>query len=167
MNQILTYTSTTVFSIFIGSQITEGCLLLPHWRSMTAGEFHVYYSTFGISINRFYTCLTILAVLIPFGLSFYCYFRRKHALNYSIISSFFASLIIVLFYSFFKEINELFFTNTLNTSELKPILYRWEFWHWLRVLAETLSLIFLIKTFIVLDLTKLDSTQLQPTETTQ
>jgi len=64
MKPYFLYFSVTVFSIFIGSQITEGVLLVPYWQSLTPDNFYAYYQEFGPSIGRFYTVLTIMAALI-------------------------------------------------------------------------------------------------------
>tara|TARA_R110002073_G_scaffold139232_3_gene289470 strand:- start:23016 stop:23495 length:480 start_codon:yes stop_codon:yes gene_type:complete len=144
MNRILIFLSIAVYSIFIGSQITEGYLLVPYWKTLSITEFHEYYSKFGPTINKFYTVLTILATLIPISIGIYCFSNKFHALKYSIVSSFFALLVIVLFYIYFKDTNQQFYVTVFNTNQLKSVLETWGYWHWLRVLFEFLSLIFLI-----------------------
>jgi len=71
MNLIIKYLSIALFSIFIGSQLTEAILLVPYWQSLSTSEFYTYYQEFGPSIGRFYTILTIIAALIPLGFSLY------------------------------------------------------------------------------------------------
>ena len=136
-----------IFSIFIGSQLTEGVLLLPYWKSLSAAEFYSYYSRFGPTIGKFYSILTIIAVLIPLVVSIYCYCKKSQALNYSIVSTFFAVLVIVVFYLYFKGTNQQFYEATFNDAQLKFALKTWGQWHWLRMVFEFLSLIFLIQTF--------------------
>lgn len=36
LKQLIRYFSVSIFAIFIGSQITEGFLLLPYWKSLSA-----------------------------------------------------------------------------------------------------------------------------------
>lgn len=146
MNRILLFLSVAIFSIFLGSQITEGVLLAPYWKSLSTTEFYEYYSKFGPIIGRFYSILTIIAVVIPFSFSIYCYFKKSHALKYSILSSFFAFLVIAMFFIYFKGANQEFLAGILDTIELQSALDNWQFWHWVRVLFEFISLIFLILT---------------------
>tara|TARA_R110002074_G_scaffold21547_1_gene66803 strand:+ start:982 stop:1485 length:504 start_codon:yes stop_codon:yes gene_type:complete len=150
MNRILSFFSIAIFSIFLGSQITEGCLLVPYWKMLSRTEFYEYYSKFGPSIGKFYTALTIIATLIPISISIYCFSNKLRALKYSVLSSLFAFLIIVLFYAYFKDANQQFYEITFNANQLKSELKTWEYWHWLRVLLEFLSLIFLILALNVL-----------------
>lgn len=150
MNRILGFFFITVFSIFFGSQITEGCLLVPYWKSLSTTEFYEYYSQFGLIIGRFYTILTVIAALIPICISIYCFYKKSQALRYSLISSFFTILCIALFYIYFKDTNQQFFDANFNASQLKSELEIWSYWHWVRVILEFLALIFLILTFNIL-----------------
>ncbi len=151
MNRILFFLSIIIFSIFLGSQITEGLLLVPYWKSLSKTEFYEYYSKFGPLIGRFYTILTIIATLIPISISVYCFFNKLRALKYSAVSSFFAFLIITIFYIYFKGTNQQFYGASFDVNQLKSVLKGWEFMHWLRVLFEIISLVFLIITLNILD----------------
>jgi len=151
MNRILFFVSIIIFSIFLGSQITEGFLLVPYWQSLSKTEFYEYYHKFGPLISAFYTTLTIVAVLIPIRISIYCYTNKLPSLKYAATSSFFALLVIALFYLYFKGTNEQFYGATFDANQLKSTLKSWEFMHWLRVLMEVISLVFLIITLYTLD----------------
>ena len=142
MHRIIFYLSIIVFSIFLGSQITEGLLLIPYWKSLSIIEFYEYYSKFGPQIGKFYTILTIIAILIPISISIYCFLNKLSALKYSVVSSFFAFLIIAIFYIYFKDTNQQFYEASFDASQLKSVLKSWQLIHWLRVLFEIISLIF-------------------------
>lgn len=143
MNRILFFFSTTIFSVFLGSQITEGFLLVPYWKTLSTTEFYEYYSKFGPTIGKFYTILTIMATLVPICISVYCYFKDFNALRYSIVSTLFAFLSIALYYIYFRETNQQFFETAFNPHQLNSVLRTWEHCHWLRVFFEVISLIFL------------------------
>jgi len=147
MNRTVYFLSISIFSIFIGSQITEGFLLVPYWKSLPSEAFYEYYSTFGPIIGRFYTILTIAAALIPILLSAYFWFKKSKALTYSLISSAFIIICIVLFYIYFRGANQQFYAAALDANQLKAALKTWENWHWLRVVFECLSLFFLCLSF--------------------
>jgi len=144
MKNYLLYFSVAIFSIFIGSQITEGVLLVPYWQSLSPDNFYNYYNEFGPSIGRFYTALTIMAALTPIVISVYCKAINSDALKDALISSFFAILFVASFYIYFKNTNELFYQAALNSAELKNELVTWSYWHWGRIFIECLSLFFLI-----------------------
>jgi hypothetical protein len=150
MNRILTYFLITIFSIFFGSQITEGVLLVPYWKTLSTTDFHEYYSHFGLTIGRFYTILTIVAALIPISINIYCFYKKSKALTYSLISSFFTFLCIAVFYIYFKDTNQQFFNASFNPIQLISELEIWGYLHWFRVILVFLALIFLILTFNIL-----------------
>ena len=144
MNQFFHYSSIVIFSIFIGSQITEGVLLVPYWQSLSSTDFYSYYNAFGPSIAQFYTVLTIIAALIPISLSIYSKKINAMAFKLALSSSFFAILFVSSFYIYFKETNELFYQAAFSDVELKNELITWSYWHWGRIIIEFISLIFLI-----------------------
>jgi len=130
----------------VGSQITEGFLLVPYWKSLPMAEFYDYYTQFGPAIGRFYTILTIISVLITVCYSIYCFHIQAVAFNYSLISSFFCLLIIAIFYLYFKGINQQFYEFGFSDAQLKSVLSSWQMWHWIRVIFELIALVFLILT---------------------
>ena len=157
MKQYLLYFLIAIFSVFIGSQITEGVLLVPYWQSLSAAEFYSYYNEFGPTIGRFYTVLTIIAAIIPVVLAIYARLTHSKGFGYALISSIFAILFVASFYIYFKDVNESFYQSALTDDEIKIELITWENWHWGRVVAECFSLTFL--TFLILSLVKIEKSK--------
>lgn len=148
MNQLLKFSLVVIFSIFIGSQITEGLLFVPYWQSLTPSEFHDYYKEFGPSIGKFYTILTIIAAVIPILLTVYCKLIKSKAIRYALASSLFSILFISSFYLYFKGANEQFYQSILTEVDLKNELLMWQTWHWGRIILEIISLVFLVLALI-------------------
>jgi len=148
MKQFLLYSAVVVFSIFIGSQITEGVLLLKYWQSLSSTDFYAYYNKFGPSIGRFYTILTITAALIPLAFTIYFKLIKSNAFRLALSSTFFAFLFVAAFYVYFKDANASFYQAALSDFELKKELTVWSYWHWGRIVIEFISLILLIGSFI-------------------
>jgi hypothetical protein len=146
--QFLLVFSVAIFAVFIGSQITEGVILVPYWQSLSTKEFYIYYNNFGPKIGLFYTVLTIIAALIPIVISVYCKSINSKAFKFSLISSLLAILFVSSFYIYFKGTNELFYQAYFNDAQLKKELIIWASWHWSRVFVEILSLVFLILALI-------------------
>ncbi|MFT7037225.1 MAG: hypothetical protein ACJA2S_005769 [Cyclobacteriaceae bacterium] len=157
MKHYLLFLLVAIFSIFIGSQITEGVLLVPYWQSLSSNKFYAYYNEFGPLIGDFYSVLTITAALIPIGISIYCKSINSNALKYALISSILAILFVSSFYIYFKGTNELFYQAALNDIELKNELVIWNYWHWGRIIIECLSLVFLILASINIQKIKKDN----------
>jgi hypothetical protein len=148
MKQFVLYLAVVIFSIFIGSQITESVLLVPYWKSLSASDFYTYYAQHGPVIGRFYTVLTIIAALIPISVAVYCKRINSRGLKFALVSSFFAILFIASFYVYFKGTNELFYEAHFTEAALKKELIVWNYWHWGRIVLEFTSLVFLMLALI-------------------
>lgn len=136
-----------IYAIFLGSQLAEAFLLVPYWQSLPASEFYSYYAEFGPMIGRFYTVLTIIATIIPISVAAR-YFMKKHAgIRLAVLSSFFAILVILCFYVYFKSTNAQFYRSAFSERELAQELVTWSYWHWSRIVLEIFSLIFLMLAF--------------------
>lgn len=144
MKKQFMYLLVAMFGIFLGSQITEAVLLVPYWQSLSTADFYIYYQEFGPAIGRFYTFLTIIAALIPVGLSMYLFRTKTPGIGFAVTSSVFAVLFVACFYIYFKSTNEMFYQSALSSIELKNELIIWSNWHWGRIVLEGLSLLFLV-----------------------
>jgi len=143
------------FSIFIGSQITEGAVLVPYWQSLSAKDFYSYYNQHGPSLGKFYTILTICAAIIPIATAIYCKSVNSIGFKSAVISSVLAIIFILSFYVYFKGTNALFYQAALSEVDLKRELVHWSYWHWGRIIIELLSLFFLARSFIQLEHTNI------------
>lgn len=144
MRNSIRYFLVAIFSIFVGSQITEGVILVPYWQSLPSEEFYAFYQAFGPAIGRFYTVLTIIAAIIPISLVIYCRRTRSNAIGYALLSSLLAILFVASFYVYFKGTNASFYQSTFSEADLRNELIVWSNWHWGRVLVECGSLVFLM-----------------------
>ena len=144
MHRILGFCLVALYSVFLGSQITEACLLVPYWKSLSPLEFYEYYSQFGRLIGRFYTILTVISTMTTVYISIHCFAKSSRARNFTLISCFFVIAYIALFYIYFKGANQKFYIASFNSHQLKTELENWQCCHWLRVTFEFLTLTFLI-----------------------
>lgn len=67
------------------------------------------------------------------------------------LSALFMVMVIVLFFIFFKNTNQQFYAADLDATALKSTLENWEFWHWIRILFEMVSLVFLLFGFNIVE----------------
>ena len=68
---------------------------------------------------------------------------------FALLSTGLMLLCIGIFYFYFKGANEQFYDGVLSVENLAAELERWAQWHWVRVVLETMSLVFLILAFNV------------------
>jgi len=156
MKQYLLYTAVTIFAIFVGSQITEGMLLVPYWKSMSSADFYSYYQQHGPAISSYYTGLTIISLIIPIVVAVYSKSISVPAFRYALYSSLFAVLYTTSFYIYFKGANNLFYQAAFADTELIKELTTWTYWHCGRALVECLFLVFLILSAIKLQISQVN-----------
>jgi len=145
--KLLQYSLVAIFAIFLGSQITEGVILVPFWQSLSPEAFHAFHQQFGASIGRFYTILTVIAALTPISIAIIYYSKKSSGFKYALVSAILALLFVASFYVYFKDANALFNQTILSEERLKSALITWNKWHWARIGIEFLSLVFLILAF--------------------
>ena len=146
-SSILKHLGVSIYAIFVGSQVTEGVLLVPHWQSLSAESFYDYYAQFGPTIGGFYTILTITAALVSITVALLYQRRKQDGRGYALVSAVFSVLVILCFYIYFKSANELFYERAFNEMELSKELVTWSTWHWSRIALEVASLLFLMQAF--------------------
>ena len=139
--------AVAIYAVFIGSQVTEGVLLVPYWQSLSSAAFYDYYAQFGPLIGRFYTLLTIVASLIPMIVAGMFWLRKRPGARYALGSAVLAAMVIACFYVYFKSANGHFYAQAFDELSLQKELIVWSQWHWGRIVLEILSLTFLILAF--------------------
>ena len=132
-----------IFAIFVGAQLVEGCLMVPHWKSMSSSEFYSFYGSFGPGIGQFYTILTVIAGLITIGIAIQQWLNKSNGRYWALAAAILMIICIGMFYVYFKGANELFYAGELSPDALRAELDIWLTWHNVRVVMELLALGFL------------------------
>ncbi len=132
-----------IFAIFVGAQLVEGCLMVPHWKSMPPDDFYAYYGSFGPGIGQFYTILTVIAGLVAIGIAVQQWRSKSKGRYWASAAAILMIICIAMFYVYFKGANELFYAGELSPDALSAELNTWSTWHNIRVVLEFLALGFL------------------------
>ena len=137
--QILLAISVGILGIFAGTQICEGALLVPYWKSLAPKDFFELHQTYGKKIHQFFAPLTIAATLIPL-LTVGVAFNHSSPRFWAILgmgvccAAFFAT-----YFIYFKKANQSFANQSLSFEALPKELNRWGNWHWGRVVLEVIA----------------------------
>ena len=144
--EILLSLSTGILGIFLGSQITEGILFVPYWKTLTPKDFFELHKTYGPKIYQFYAPLTIAATMIPLMTVGYGLYTGMSDLTYLLIMGVFTVLFFGTYFLYFKNANAKFADASIPDVELSGVLSTWGNWHWLRVGFECVAFISAILT---------------------
>ncbi|OJJ21154.1 hypothetical protein BKI52_11335 [marine bacterium AO1-C] len=139
ITQILLAISTGILGIFLGTQICEGALLVPYWKSLAPQDFFELHKTYGKKIHQFYAPLTIAATFVPLITAGYSIYSRVPYFKTVLGMAICCLLFFATYFLYFKQANLSFATQSLSFEELPKELHRWGNWHWTRVGLEFLA----------------------------
>lgn len=142
VGEILNTLSAGILGIFLGSQICEGVLFVPYWKSMRPKDFFELHKTYGKKIYHFFAPLTIAATVIPILTVTYAVINNFYDSILSLLMGIFTLLFFSTFFIYFKQANKSFAEASISDKELPNELNRWGKWHWCRIGLEFLAFIF-------------------------
>ena len=148
-SEILLVLSSGVLGIFLGAQITEAVLFVPHWKTLPADDFFDLHQTYGKKIYQFFAPLTIVATILPLTTVVY-HLAFQFDEQLSLVLMGISTLIFFsTYFMYFKKANRSFAERSLSNRELPSELIKWSNWHWGRIFFEFIafscSLILLLK----------------------
>jgi hypothetical protein len=124
--------SAAFLGVFAGAMLTEGCVLVPYWRSLSPDEFLAWYAAHGHLLQSFFGPLTTVTGLLAIAAAALSFWQRHP----DRVSTLLAALIMVAvtstFFLYFQKANASFAAATLPVDMVAPELIRWATWHWCR-----------------------------------
>lgn len=139
--EILVALTTGVLGIFLGAQIAEGALFVPHWKTLPAQEFFDMHKTYGKKIYQFFAPLTIIATMIPLATASYGLFINVPAQLPIILMGVATMIFFSTYFLFFKKANNQFAEESIAHEDLPVALEKWGNWHWGRVVFEFVAFV--------------------------
>ncbi|MGB0907387.1 MAG: hypothetical protein ACPGVT_07825 [Maricaulaceae bacterium] len=122
---IISTLTTGIIGLYAGSLLTEGVILVPYWRRMSAEDFFSKHSEMGPSLFKYFAPLTTLAVMMSVLTAVLVGGRHVIAAGLCVSA-------LVIFFLYFKKANASFADHSLANEDLKAELAKWAAWHWLR-----------------------------------
>lgn len=126
--------------VFAGGMLTEGCVLVPYWRSLKPSEFFAWYAANGQRLQGFFGPLTIVTTLLALaaGLSSLC---EGHPAGWlATLAAGLSVAVVLTFFVYFGKANKSFANASFPADEVAAELDRWARWHWWRTGLSFLAL---------------------------
>ena len=135
--------------IFAGSMLTEGCVLVPYWRSLSSADFFVWYAANGQRLQGFFGPLTTITAVLTISAAIVSLWEIHPNSWFALLVAVISVAIVSTFFLYFKNANASFATANLSVDELEKELTHWSIWHWSRtgpsLTALTMSMLSLWK----------------------
>ena len=112
--------------------LTEGCVLVPHWRSLAPTEFFTWYGRNGQRLQAFFGPLTITAAVLALAAAFLSLPAGHLGLWLALLAAGTSLAVVATFFLYFKKANASFTAASLTVDQLPAELVRWARWHWWR-----------------------------------
>jgi hypothetical protein len=138
-HNILQILSAVTIGILVGALLTEGCLLVPYWRSLSADRFYGLYKELHPRLYRYFTPATVAPLLCSLlvGVSGFLLSDKGRWL---LAGAFLLCLCAAVSHDvYFKWSNSQFVSALLTSDDLAVELRRWAIWHWGRTLLVGLA----------------------------
>ena len=132
LGELVALLTVASLGIFLGAMLTEGLVLVPYWRSLSAEAFYSWYGANDKRLLGFFgpvTWLAALSAIAAAGLSFWTAHPRRW---YAVAAAACALVVVSMFFVYFERANAAFSRGEIPANELSVELSRWAAWHWAR-----------------------------------
>ncbi len=126
--------TVVVLGLYAGSLLTEGMLLVPHWRSMEPENFFRLHGEFGPRLFRYFAPLTIAAVALSIIAVARGFFGPSGHNFWAWLAAGLLLIVLAIFYFHFRAANLRFAESSLSNDALKKELSRWSHFHTFRTI---------------------------------
>lgn len=126
--------------VFAGAMLTEGCLLVPHWRSLGATGFFAHYHANARRLFRYFAAVTAVASLATFAAALAAFLSGAPSRGYLALAALASLVYVAMFPLFFGRANAAFAAASIPSDRLPAELARWAALHWLRTAVAFVAL---------------------------
>jgi hypothetical protein len=130
--EVLRYASAASLGIFFGAMLTEGCLLVPYWQSISAGEFLAWYAVNGQRLLRFFEPVTTVPLLLMIATAALAWWDGHPSRWWVSLAAIIMTAIVGMFFLYFQKANASFAIASIGLDQVSAELIRWASWHWCR-----------------------------------
>lgn len=133
--------AVTASGLLAGALVTEACILVPYWKTMSPEDFLRLHPTLAPLLFRFYAPLTIAGTILPLAVcALHWAFEPTALLPWSLSAACGIGLI-GFYFGFFQAANRQFEQGT-SPNEASMVLSKWAKMHQARTVVAVLGSIF-------------------------
>lgn len=137
---LLRHLSVAGLGVFAGAMLTEGLVLVPYWRSLSAAPFFAWYRANDARLLGFFGPLTAIAALVTLAAAGTSWFLGHPGRGWALVAAIAVSICVTMFPLHFREANARFAAAAVPEDELPAVLGRWAAWHRVRVALSFVAL---------------------------
>lgn len=133
---VLQLVSIASLGVYAGAMLTEGGVLVPHWRSLPAADFFAWYRANDRRLLRFFGGITALAALCALATAIAAFAVGAPDRGSASIVAIAVLATVALFPLYFAKANARFSAASIAPADLPAELSRWATWHHVRTVLS-------------------------------
>lgn len=132
-SELIQILSTAGIGLLVGALLTEGCLLVPYWHSLSADRFHALYRDLHPLLYRYFTPLTVAPLVLSLIAAVIGLVISGSKSWPTLTAGILMVCVTATHEVYFKKANSQFAAGSLSPDALSNELARWSAWNWFRV----------------------------------
>lgn len=127
--EVVRFLSAASIGVFAGGMLTEGCVLVPYWRSLGPGEFLSWYGANGHRLQSFFGPLTTVTALLALASALVSHWEGHPGRWLTWLAAVVMLAVVSTFFIYFGKANASFAEKSLGLDQVALELTRWATWH--------------------------------------
>ena len=132
VSEVARIVSTASLGLFAGGMLTEGCVLVPYWRSLKPADFFEWYAANGRRLQGFFGPLTSVTALLALAAGLLSLWEGHPGGWLAVLAAAVSLAVVATFLLYFQKANASFASASLRAEDVAAQLARWAKWHWWR-----------------------------------
>lgn len=132
VSEVARIVSTASLGLFAGGMLTEGCVLVPYWRSLKPEDFFEWYAANGRRLQGFFGPLTSVTALLALAAGLLSLWEGHPGGWLAVLAAAVSLAVVATFLLYFQKANASFASASLRAEDVAAQLARWAKWHWWR-----------------------------------
>jgi hypothetical protein len=124
--------SVAALGVYVGAMLTEGCVLVPYWRSLPPSEFLGWYAANDRRLVGFFGPLTAVTALLAVAAALASLRERDPRRWAAVTAAALSTVAVATFFVYFERANARFAAAAIAVDDVPAELARWARWHWAR-----------------------------------
>jgi hypothetical protein len=138
--EVLSLWSLAALGVFVGAMLTEGAILVPYWRSLSAPAFFAWYAANDQRLLGFFAPVTVVGALSALASALVAFVAGHPGRWPALVAVVLIAGAAAMFPLYFQAANARFSAAAIAADELPATLAAWAAWHRLRIALSLAAL---------------------------
>jgi hypothetical protein len=139
LGDAIRWLSMACLGVFLGAMLTEGCVLVPYWRSLAPADFFAWYAANDRRLLGFFGPLTSVTAVLAIAAAIASIWQGHSGRWPALVAALLAVAVVSTFFIYFERANLSFSSASISATDLPAELRRWATWHSMRTVLSAVA----------------------------